>query len=130
MDPLTWTGSLGTLLNPIFVIGVVVLIVALIGNFAASFASSTQEVAAAGGAVVTPWRWTDKTSLFELVIPAIAIALVLFAFEAASSEVTLRDWLAQFDMPGILKLILPLAFFLLLGGIVAYAMQRLPRGIV
>jgi peptide/nickel transport system permease protein len=129
MEALTWTGSLGTTLGPIMVIAVAVLILSVVGNFAAAFASSTQQVTAAGGAVVVPWRWSDKTSFFELVIPAIVVGLVLYAFEAFTADPTLSTWLAGLGLPGWLTTTITALVFLVMGGFFAYLLQRAPAAL-
>ncbi|HKL70484.1 ABC transporter permease [Salibaculum sp.] len=129
METLTWTGSLGATLGPVLIIAVTLLGLALIGNFVAAYARSTQAVTAAGGAVVVPWRWSDRTSFFELAIPAVAVGLVLYAVEAFGSDPTLSDWLTEAGLPGWLNTTITALVFLLLGAFFAYLLQRAPAAL-
>ena len=126
MEPLTWTGAFGSWSNPILQFALVAFVFGLIGNFAAIFATSTQELKGAGGAVIRPWAFSERTALFELIIPAIVLGLVFYLAEMLFYDTRLLDWLLGTGMPAWLGRVVTFGIFVLLGGVVAYFLQRLP----
>jgi len=127
MEPLTWTGALGTYFVPVLQIGIVAVVVGIIGSFTAVFASSTQPVFAPGGAVISPWKPTTASSLAELILPGALTGIVLFIVEYFwGGETTLASWFASSGMPAWTVWLLTALSFFLVGALIAWVLQRMP----
>ena len=125
MEPLSWAGTFGLTLDPILVWATIILAFSSVGALAASFGVSSQSVLGPGGAVISDWRWTERTTLFELVIPAVGIGLALYTWEAFASDPTLADWLFRQGMPTWLVVAITALVFFLVGMLFSYLLQRI-----
>jgi len=87
MEPLTWTGALGTLLNPLFTLAVLALILAVVGYILVSAFENVQAAFgtdAGGVATDTP----HSASLAGFIFPVAALTLLLSMIYLLAGVVT------------------------------------------
>jgi peptide/nickel transport system permease protein len=128
MDPLTWTGGIGAVIDPIFLLALFVFLAFTAFYFVATFAGDDQmgELAHTPFARTKDWTIGSATALSELVFPAITLALILWIIDTIMSETTLAGWLFSTGMPQFLVTFLSVMIFGVIGITLTYSVQRLP----
>ena len=128
MDPLTWTGTSGALLDTLFIWTGLAFLIFTACYFVATFADYEEaaELAHTPFARTKDWTIGSATTLGELTFPAISLGLIFWLIDTALSEVTLHSWMAGTGMPIWLVAFVEIVVFGLIGLILTYTIQRLP----
>ena len=128
MDPLTWTGTSGALLDTLFIWSGLAFLIFTACYFVATFADYEEaaELAHTPFARTKDWTIGSATTLGELTFPAISLGLIFWLIDTAISDVSLNAWMAGTGMPVWLIAFIELVIFGLIGLILTYTIQRLP----
>ena len=127
MEPLSWMGTQGSYMTPLLIAAVAALAMGLVGSFVAGFGVTVQPAYAAGGAVTKTWRLSTATTLDELVIPGVGLALLIAAIELATADPSFTAWITGSGAPRWLAFAASALLFLALGLLLAWLFQRLPQ---
>ena len=131
MDPLTWTGSLNAILDPVFQLFLLTLLAFSACYAVASFAKHEHagEFAPAPSGHRKGWAISSTTSFGELAFPAVLLASAIWVAGTALPERTIQNWLASSGLPDWLAISIRIAAFSFIGLFLTYAIQRLPASV-
>lgn len=119
MEPLTWAGALGPILNPLLLLAGGLYLVALAGLFATAFAGRRAGAVPGGGAAALP----RGPAIGPAMIPAAVFGLVLYGLSLTSPADGLRGWFEGLAPSGWPAASLAALAFLGAGLAVAAALQ-------
>ena len=131
MDPLTWTGPIGTVIDPVFQLFMLAFLAFAVCYFVATFAESDRngKPGHASFARLKDWAFRSATRFGTLAVPAVSLALIIWGLDTALSEQALQARLESNGIPDALNIIIQVIVFCLIGALLAYMIQRLPPSV-